>query len=107
MTEPTSDGLRQFRLRCVVPAPEEAREPWLALSRWIASNIPQSVLVDVGLKLWRDLNPINQSAEGTTEEVLADAIRDASDVIWYAMNEESIQIFERHARSVERLPAVP
>jgi hypothetical protein len=76
-------------------------------ARWVAKNVPQHRLIDISLALWRDLNPISQSAAGTPEEVLADAIRDACDVLWYAMTEESIAIFQRNTSGVERLRAVP
>lgn len=103
MSEPTSPGLVEYRKHCVDPAPTEVREPWLRLAQWVKQNVPQSQLIDVSLYLWRDLDPISQSALGTPEEVLADAIRDASDVTWYAMTEDSIAIFEKGIASLEKL----
>src|SRR5262245_55898462 len=108
MNAPTSAGLRKYQELCLDRAPAEVKGGvWIVLAHWVADNVRQSDLVDVSFALWRDLSPISQASNGTPEELLADAIRDASDVTWYAMTEESIAIFERHVESVEKLGAVP
>ena len=104
MSESTSPGLIEYRKICVDPAPEEVKQGiWLALAQWAAANVPQSQLIDVSLCLWRDLGPVNLSEKGTPEELIAEAIRDACNVTWYAMTEASIAIFERGIESLERL----
>lgn len=103
MSEPTSPGLVEYRKHCVDPAPEEAKRIWLDLAHWVGANVPQSQIIDVSLYLWRDLDPISQSEDDTPEGQLADALRDASDVTWYAMTEASIAIFEKGIESLEKL----
>jgi hypothetical protein len=94
MTEPLSPSLHKYRELIVDPAPTEARSgTWIQLARWVAKNISQETILQVSVELWRELDPISQASDGTAEELVADAIRDASDVTWYAMKEETIQRF--------------
>jgi hypothetical protein len=94
MTEFLSPSLRKYRELIVAPAPEHLQKgTWIPLARWVAKNIPQETIMQVSVELWRELDPICQASGGTTEEKLADAIRDASDVTWYAMKEETISKF--------------
>lgn len=105
MTEPLSPSLRRYRELIVDVAPEDARRGnWIQLARWVAKNIPQETILQVSIELWRELDPISQAPDGTPEELVADAIRDASDVTWYAMREETIQKFNNELVPLLKLP---
>lgn len=96
MTErPSSKGLKRFHDVCVAPAPLEAvKGTWHKHRDWVAANVAQDVILDLNLEFWEELGPISQAEDDTPEGQVAAAIRDAGDVVWYAMAEATRVRFE-------------
>lgn len=91
----TSASLERYHEVCVKPAPlKELDGTWHALARWVRTHVPQEALVEVYHQLWDELAPISQAKDDTPEGRLADAIRNAGDVVWYAMDDDHLEAFE-------------
>jgi hypothetical protein len=106
MSEPSSPCLVKYRALCHQPAPPEIREStWTILAAWIGDHVAQDALVETYREMLKELGPISQAKEGTPAGLLAEAIRDAADVVWYALDEEHLEMLDEVVAELAKLPA--
>jgi hypothetical protein len=81
--------------------PESIGPVWTNRARWLTANHSHSEMEEVLLKLYSELRPISQSKDETTEGALADKIRDACDILWFALPSKRNESVEKRLAELE------
>jgi len=87
----SSEGVRQLQELLAPAPPDVLGGTWYGQRDWLGENVSQQRIIELYLLLWEELGTVNDAADESPEGKLADEIRGHSDIVWYAMSEESLE----------------